>query len=203
MDIPHTETRHSYQFSSFEKADKFVGFLNEKSPGFKPELDPPKVIESKHARWIVTFFGQPMLPTARGTPLHHSRHWLRPEYQHGYGHWFSLRKPDFDRCCVEVYDGSRGGGHYQCSRKAKFDPDWTGKPTRCRMHSRAKEAEKAEAARIKAEEDAARWARKRQISSAQREALVLIEKIAAGHNDPRGAALELIEKYPLAFKKET
>lgn len=181
--------RYSNYFKSEEKANTFFNFLSGKK-GYDPELKAPAEA-SRHKVWGVSFNGRPMLPEDRETPVTANRHWRRPEYRGDYGH-FSPVPPDFNRCACSIMAGFQSS---QCSRKAVSDPDYTGEPTRCKQHSRATIAAKAEAQRKRDKEREAQRDLNRHIREGKIEAIALIQSIAAGHNDPRSACLEFLDKY--------
>ena len=86
-----------------------------------------------------------------------------------------------------------------CGKKAKHDIV-NGVATRCGIHSLAA-AKKREAKRQEAE---AKWRRefdeKIQIRNARKAAIDAIKQIAAGHNNPRELANEVVAMFP---RKET
>ena len=64
------------------------------------------------------------------------------EYQERYGISGISRKgvaPDYTRCAEEVHRNYRT---YQCTNRAKYDPDENGQPTMCGTHWRQKERER-------------------------------------------------------------
>ena len=186
--------RHSRPFRDEAPAHKLVEFLLAKAPELDPILTPPKDPKSGHPIWRVEYLPRPMLPAAPDQPPAHDRHWHRPEYWNTYGHWFSEQRPDFERCCVSVYPSGRGGAPHQCSNTAKFDPDWTGKPTRCNAHSRARRAGKAAAKAKRWADQEAKWARDALDRRLADEAEAIIRHIAAGHNDPRSLCLDWVNR---------
>lgn len=111
------------------------------------------------------------------------------EWKERYGSWAGNREgtpPDFSRCAEEVFSGR--GMHHQCGNKATVEPDEQGRPTKCRVHSKAFHDEKAAEAdrryRAERKRNAFQWNGRRFY-----EALKLI---ADGHNDPRAVAEEAI-----------
>ena len=87
---------------------------------------------------------------------------------------------------------------YPCNKVPKHDPDKNGRPTKCGIHSAAsfqKRQDKAEAKR-QAWRDAAR--KRADIQAIRNEMLPLIQSIADGHNDPRGACAEWLDRYNAA-----
>lgn len=111
---------------------------------------------------------------------------------------------DPKQCCASVSE-TNGWGHYQCLKKPSIWRDvlHNGKPVNlgyCGTHDPVKVA--ARAAKRNAEdrqrraEEQARWAmelRNRKLGEA---AIVALEQIAAGHNDPRQLAHETLERFP-------
>ena len=94
-------------------------------------------------------------------------------------------------CVASVWDG-RAGSH-QCSRKPKHQyggHGWCAQHYPPNEHKRRAEADAAMRAKWKAEDDAAAAARAAKDLHAR--ALKAIQQIAAGHNDPRGLALEVL-----------
>lgn len=85
-----------------------------------------------------------------------------------------------------------------CRKTPKHDPDANGRPTKCGNHCKAalerREAKKdATTARWKRQ-----WAADHAVSDAERAIEATLRAIAAGHNDPRAAATEVIEKLDAA-----
>lgn len=115
------------------------------------------------------------------------------KYRDKYGAWAGQpygRKPDFTKCAESVCGNGRGEIPHQCRSKAKFDPDENGNPTTCRIHSEAYVAEKRRVAREKHE---AAMAKNRIKWNANKFHAALVE-IAAGHNDPRALAAEVLAR---------
>lgn len=192
--------RTVYSCKTPERAADLLRFFEGK--GLHPNLTPPEDLTSEHKRWRVDIDPAPLLPPDQHTPPAHSRHWKRPEYHQGYGHWFSEQRPDFERCCVEVWGTGRDSRPSQCAYKAATDPDYTGKPTRCLTHSRAKIAERKAASDAKYAAERARWGQADRDRKARDAALALIIQIADGHNDPRGAAQDLLIQFGLRKPKD-
>ena len=96
-------------------------------------------------------------------------------------------------CTDSVYSSGMWNSS-RCSKRAKHDPDADGNPTKCGVHSDAAKAKR------KAKSDAryAEWIAKSNkaanIRKINAEMRPLIEAIAAGHNDPRGACLEWLAR---------
>lgn len=83
---------------------------------------------------------------------------------------------------------------YQCGNKAKYDIILShGRPTRCGVHSKAANARreaKAVAEKQRRDLTQKKYEAYREFNT---QAAVAIRKIAKGHNDPRGLALEILE----------
>lgn len=104
-------------------------------------------------------------------------------------------------CCHAVHEGGRGVGFYQCTRKAKHKRDVLryGKPATleyCTIHDPVAVKRKRDDWRAKFNAKMAAERADREAREAERvlknAALEAIRKIAAGHNDPRGLALEIL-----------
>lgn len=140
----------------------------------------------------------PLLPTHPD----HLMHPERPQYRTQYEAWAGNqkgRKPDFERCCESVHS-SDGWSSYQCKNKAKFDPDHTGKPTKCGVHSFAAFKRREVKGWAQLEANAERARSRKQVSDARAEALTVVQKIADGHNDPRSLCLAFMQANPELFK---
>ena len=115
----------------------------------------------------------------------HSMH-----YPKSYGSWAGDpegRAPDYRRCCASVSNGERFARYYQCERSRGYGPD----EAFCKQHDPvAREARRAA-------NEARYWAK----SDAKRpqwhghEFLAALRLIAAGHNDARGLAKEIVDKF--------
>lgn len=182
--------RQTYIFRNEEAASKWLEWISARE-NTDPVLEHPDDPKGKWATWRVHYNGGPTLEADSLQPGVTQRHWGRSEYHREYGN-NSPHRPDFERCCVSVYSAWSSS---QCGRKAAHDPDHTGKPTRCKIHSRAYRKGKAEIARAKWDAEEAARAERRREREGKDAALALIEKIADGHNDPRGAALDLLIDY--------
>ena len=94
-------------------------------------------------------------------------------------------------CAEAVFSGYR---HRPCGKTAKYDPDGNGNPTRCGHHSAAAK----ERRRKKKEERDAAWRRKfdrnSKLRKLNKEMPEIIQKIADGHNDPRGLCLDWLTR---------
>jgi len=93
---------------------------------------------------------------------------------------------------------STGSYHgHQCSRKRGHGPEGA----YCKQHSpEAKAARKAKSD-AKNREWNINFSKKIATNEAMREALLLVREIAEGHNNPRGAALDLIASYDEKLKE--
>lgn len=104
-----------------------------------------------------------------------------------YGRWAGMPngiREDVTRCIEEVHDGHL---FHQCGRKRGHGPDGL----YCKQH------DPAEVARRKAEADAkseAGW-QKRRAEMYGHHFLATLRQIAAGHNDPRGLASEVVSRF--------
>ena len=100
------------------------------------------------------------------------------------------------KCTARFYDN---WGSHRCRNKAKHDTI-NGVATRCGIHSSAA----VEKRKAKRQESEAKWRRefdeKNQIQKAREAAIDAIKQIAAGHNNPRELANEVVAMFP---RKET
>lgn len=111
-----------------------------------------------------------------------------------YGSWAGNpagRAEDPKRCVADLYDRYHPGG-YQCSRARGHGPDGR----YCKQHDPAAVAAKnaARDAAYKAKWAAHELRNQRVVAGAA--ALDAVRLIAAGHNDPRTLALELLARFP-------
>lgn len=106
---------------------------------------------------------------------------FKSQFQKGYGR---LRRvlPDYDRCAAEVWDNF---GSAQCKRKSGHGPHgaW------CKQHDPIAKAAKYEKRRA---EWRKKWDSEARMSKFRAACIDAVEKIAAGHNDPRGLAVAII-----------
>lgn len=106
----------------------------------------------------------------------------------GYGPW--SEKPDFNRCCVSVADGGRSVSSHQCKFKNGYGPDGA----YCKTHSPKAQEERLQKPQSRFEakllEDNLRKVGR---------ALVALQAIADGANDPRQVALEALSHYKKSF----
>jgi len=98
--------------------------------------------------------------------------------------------PNYEKCGKRLFGEWNS---YQCNNRAKFDPiEPHGRPTRCGVHSSATQKRKDD------KEAAARaiLAERRRVANIRQkvklDALEAIKAIAAGHNNARGLALEVL-----------
>jgi len=107
---------------------------------------------------------------------------------------------DYSRCGQRMF---RDWSAHQCGNKAKYDViEEHGKPTRCGVHCKAADKRRREQAAKRKREDDERRRRPLTYRAAREAALEAIRKIAAGHNDPRALAMEVLK--PLEeFENET
>jgi len=124
-----------------------------------------------------------------------------PSRQFGGSAW----QPDMANCRAAVHDGGRWPGFHQCTRKVKVtrEVNHHGKIVEmgyCKQHDPVAVKAKADAWRAKldadcAERDAQRKA-KRDAEDLARAAIAALRQIAAGHNDPRSLAIEVLAATP-------
>lgn len=104
-------------------------------------------------------------------------------HDESYGAWAGNKagyKPDPSRCCKSVSSSGRSHLFTQCGRKRGYGPE----AAYCKQHSPAAVAERRAKRDAEYEKDMIAFRRK----VAGQSALNLLEQIADGHNDPRGAA---------------
>lgn len=94
---------------------------------------------------------------------------------------YRTKKP---RCQKSVWRSGEWGSS-QCSRAAKPGSDF------CKVHNPAAEAERDAVRKARSEEQ---WAERR-LEIHGKHFYAALEKIAAGHNDPRGLAQEVINEF--------
>jgi hypothetical protein len=119
---------------------------------------------------------------------------LSRHYKTEYGAWAGHpegNKPDLERCC-ETLHGRFNPGGYQCTRKRGHGPDGA----YCKQHdpeAAKTRREKADAAyKVKHYAEMKKW-----FGPSFLEAL---RKIAAGHNDPRTLATEIVEDFDARYR---
>lgn len=112
-------------------------------------------------------------------------------YRDKYGAWAGSpdgHQPDYLLCCQEVEDNSTFWPRYrQCRRKRGFGPD----DAYCKQH----DPDAVALRRRKADERAIVANRKWLLEANGEYFFKALEKIAAGHNDPRGLAKEIVERF--------
>jgi hypothetical protein len=106
-------------------------------------------------------------------------------FRQSYGHGFYQVKPHLERCAKSVWSNNN---YAQCQRKNGHGLDGAF----CKQHDPVLRQQKAEAsyAAYRAEVDA-RVAAKQFASACE----AAIRQISEGHNDPRGLALSIIERF--------
>ena len=108
--------------------------------------------------------------------------------------WWSGER--FWQCTEHVFSGERSDmrGHL-CGHAAKEDPDADGNPTKCKLHSASGTAKR----KAKIDAKYAAYCAKRDQEYARRnlsrEALAIVQQIAAGHNDPRALCLDWVARW--------
>lgn len=119
---------------------------------------------------------------------------LRKHYPNRYGRWAGNsqgHEPDFARCCESLMDKYHPGG-YQCTRKRGHGPDGA----YCKQH--APEAVAARQEKSNLDYAVKLHARMKQVYGPT--FLDALRKIAAGHNDPRALATEIVSKFDADYK---
>lgn len=91
---------------------------------------------------------------------------------------------------------------FPCGKTPKHDPDSNGHPKKCGHHSAASAKRKKDKADAKMQEWRDRNARNADIRAVKAEMLPLIKSIAEGHNDPRTACREWLDRYEATLPKE-
>jgi 23S rRNA G2069 N7-methylase RlmK/C1962 C5-methylase RlmI len=113
-------------------------------------------------------------------------------------------KPDPTRCRASVADGGRSPSFHQCNRKAKVERDvlHNGQRLRlayCNTHDPVAVAVKRAAQeaqwRAKWDERDRRQAEQKRREKLAEAAINAIRQIAAGHNDARGLAQEVLARF--------
>lgn len=111
-------------------------------------------------------------------------------YPKAYGQWAGNeagRKPDFTRCCKNLFDIRSAPGGYQCSRKRGHGPGGA----YCKVHDPKAVKARREASMQKYYLETDR----KQVEWHGPKFLAVLRKIAEGHNDPRSAAQSVIAEY--------
>ncbi|AWI90303.1 hypothetical protein C0214_19800 [Methylobacterium sp. DM1] len=106
---------------------------------------------------------------------------------------------DPNRCRHAVYEGRMG--FYQCQRKPVVFRCVKGEDVGfCKQHDPEAVAAREKAWREKFDREraaeSAKWERARRLTEANRAAKEALEQIAAGHNDPRVLAAEILALFP-------
>lgn len=113
--------------------------------------------------------------------------------------------PEPGRCRAAVHEGGRSVGFYQCTRKSKVTRTvltrngQTAEVEYCRTHDPV--AVKAKAEKWRADFDAKGARERAHFAELKRQkdlgaaAIAALKQIAAGHNDPRTLALELLAEH--------
>lgn len=114
------------------------------------------------------------------------------------------REVDESRCRAAVYGDWSSS---QCGNKAKYfrEVEYKGEITTlgyCGIHDPPRVAKKKAERAAAWEEKMEAWQRKGDLQKAKAEALELVMRIAAGHNDPRGACLEFLNNRPFLTKDQ-
>ena len=118
----------------------------------------------------------------------------------------SYREPDE---AINVKDGKGlrlGCNHrmfqnyssFPCGKKPKHDPDANGNLTKCGIHSAAAIQRRQDKSNAKMQAWRDEIHKKAEISRLRDEMLPLIRAIADGHNDPRSACVEWLDRYNAA-----
>lgn len=109
------------------------------------------------------------------------------DYAKHYGPSYRKAPPDMSRCAKSV--SSDGWGFSQCQRRAVCDPDSGGEFTTCKQHSETATAERAAKQKAAYDAENAKW----QLKFAAPKMKAALEQIAAGHNNPRALASQVLE----------
>lgn len=115
-------------------------------------------------------------------------------YPAAYGQWAGNpkgHKPDYTRCCEEVY-GNQTRMFSQCGRKRGYGPD----KAYCKQH----DPEAVKARQASQERKYYDEMNKKQSQWHGPKFLAVLRKIADGHNDPRSIAKDVIEEYERSLR---
>lgn len=93
-------------------------------------------------------------------------------------------------------------GFSRCSNKAKHDLDADGNPTRCGIHCESGIAKRNAKREAEYQKYRAKIDRNATVRELERDAKKLIRSIAEGHNDPRTACTEWLNRYEATLPKE-
>lgn len=113
-----------------------------------------------------------------------------PLYKAKYAAWAGFpegNKPDFSRCCEEVWSRERWSRHYQCTRPRGHGPDGA----YCKQHDPEVVKARNDASNARGKEA---W-RKRMIEAYGKKFFDTLVKIADGYNDARGLAREIVDSF--------
>ena len=91
---------------------------------------------------------------------------------------------------------------HPCGHPPKYDPDANGRLTKCGHHSAAAKKRKADKRDARIAGWHAKWDRDRAIHEARDKVEPALRQIAAGHNDPRGLATEVIAALDAALGED-
>ena len=99
-------------------------------------------------------------------------------------------RPDYSKCGKSLFSNFQS---YQCSNKARYDPNAKGAMTRCGVHSKAAAEKRRERERVKAGEKRKAYEARKLKSLRASDYVKVIQAIADGHNDPRTLAKEYLK----------
>lgn len=111
-------------------------------------------------------------------------------YPEAYGTWAGNpagTPPDYSRCCETVSNRERFIRFYQCKKSRGFGPD----KAYCKQHDPAAREKKREEADAKFAKKTRGW----RLEGFAPRFLDVLNQIAAGHNDPRAIAKEVIAEF--------
>jgi hypothetical protein len=114
----------------------------------------------------------------------------RDHYKDKYGSWAGNNagsKPDFNKCCEEVWSSDRWSRASQCSKSRGFGPE----KAYCKIHDPSYVEEKSR----KQKEEYIKKVNKQRYQWHGKEFFLVLETIANGHNDPRSLAMEVIKNF--------
>ncbi len=109
---------------------------------------------------------------------------------------FDNRKPNMAQCRASVWDRQVWSRDYQCSRKATCERVVDGQTYGfCKQHDPVVGEARRKETHQRWDREAAERAENRRIEALMPECKAALEKIAAGHNDPRSLAIEILAKF--------
>jgi len=114
---------------------------------------------------------------------------LKDHYRDSYGVWAGNprgRAPDFSKCCESVHEGGRGVRSFQCSKPNGKGPDGA----YCTTHN-----PDAVAARLRKSHEKHQDNLRRHMFGGMLSAIKALQRIEAGHNDPRELAKETLDAF--------